>query len=95
MYADNLVMVYPSVKGLQRLVNICQDYGQATDITFTCKKIAGMHILHKQFKFKNRHTLSLFLCSYQDGAVPCLCLILLVILMSCGTNFFSFRKRIL
>ena len=32
MYADDLVIISPSVKGLQRLLDICDVYGQNHDI---------------------------------------------------------------
>ena len=34
MYADDLVIISPSAKGLQRLVDICAVYGQNHDILF-------------------------------------------------------------
>ena len=34
MYADDLVILSPSAKGLQRLVDICAAYGDIHDITF-------------------------------------------------------------
>ena len=35
MYADDLVIISPSVKGLQRLLGICAGYGQTHDILLT------------------------------------------------------------
>jgi hypothetical protein len=37
-YADDLVLVCPSAKGLQKLINICEQYGHVHDITYNCKK---------------------------------------------------------
>ena len=34
MYADDLVIISPSAKGLQRLLDICAAYGQSRDILF-------------------------------------------------------------
>ena len=33
-YADDLVLISPSLKGLQKLMNICYDYGTDIDILF-------------------------------------------------------------
>ena len=33
-YADDLVLISPSLKGLQKLMNICYDYGTKIDILF-------------------------------------------------------------
>ena len=37
-YADDLVILSPSVKGLQKLLNICSEYGEEHDIMFNHKK---------------------------------------------------------
>ena len=34
MYADDLVILSPSAKGLQQLINICADCGERHDIIF-------------------------------------------------------------
>ena len=34
MYADDLVILSPSAKGLQQLIDICADYGEMHDIIF-------------------------------------------------------------
>ena len=42
MYADDLVIISPSVKGLQRLLDICTVYGQNHDILFNHDKTVCM-----------------------------------------------------
>ena len=37
-YADDLVILSPSAKGLQKLLNICSEYGEEHDIMFNHKK---------------------------------------------------------
>ncbi len=34
LYADDLAIISPSAKGLQRLLDICAGYGQSHDILF-------------------------------------------------------------
>ena len=42
MYADDLVIISPSAKGVQRLVDICAVYGQNRDILFNYDKTVCM-----------------------------------------------------
>ena len=42
-YADDLVILSPSAKGLQKLLNICSEYGQEHDIMFNHKKTECMY----------------------------------------------------
>ena len=44
MYADGLVILSPSVKGLQGLLDICHVYGQNHDILFNHDKTVCMYI---------------------------------------------------
>ena len=44
MYADDLVIISPSAKGLQRLVDICAVYGQIHDILFNQDKTVCMYM---------------------------------------------------
>ena len=44
MYADDLVIISPSAKGLQRLVDICAVYGQNHDILFNHDKTVCMYM---------------------------------------------------
>ena len=48
MYADDLVILSPSAKGLQRLVDICAAYGDIHDITFNHAKTACMYSIERQ-----------------------------------------------
>ena len=42
MYADDLVLISPSTRGLSRLIEECQQYGLEFDILFNSKKSAVM-----------------------------------------------------
>lgn len=44
MFADDIVLISPSVKGLQKLINICQRYGQELDIIYNEEKSVTMCI---------------------------------------------------
>ena len=44
MYGDDLVIISPSVKGLQRLLDICDVYGQNHDIWFNHDKTVCMYM---------------------------------------------------
>lgn len=44
MFADDLVLLSPSVKGLQDLINICHEYGNDFDIVYNEKKSVTMCI---------------------------------------------------
>ena len=46
-YADDLVILSPSVKGLQKLLNICSEYGEEHDIMFNHTK-TGMYVFSSQ-----------------------------------------------
>ena len=50
IYADDIVLVAPSAKGLQILVNICYEYGLCYNITFNEKKTVYMVIRSNIFK---------------------------------------------
>ena len=43
MYADDMVIISPSAKGLQRLVDICAVYGQIHDILFNHYGVISSH----------------------------------------------------
>ena len=45
MYADNIVLFAPSVKGLQSLINVCYRFGKDNDIVFNESKTVFMKIL--------------------------------------------------
>ena len=44
MYADDLVIISPSAKGIQRLLDICAGYGQSHDILFNDGKTVFMYM---------------------------------------------------
>ena len=45
MYADDVVILSPSAKGLQRLINICAAYGDSHDIKFNHAKTVCMYLI--------------------------------------------------
>ena len=47
MYADDVVIVSPLAKGLQRLIHICAAYGDSHDITFNHAKTVCMYLPSK------------------------------------------------
>ena len=59
MYADDLVVISPSVKGLQRLLDVCAVYGQTHDILFNDDKTVCMFMPAKSSVYIN--TPALFL----------------------------------
>ena len=59
MYADDLVIISPSVKGLQRLLDVCAVYGQTHDILFNDDKTVCMFMAVKSSFYIN--TPALFL----------------------------------
>ena len=58
-YADDLVIINPSVKGLQRLLDVCAVYGQTHDILFNDDKTVCMFMPAKSSFYIN--TPALFL----------------------------------
>lgn len=44
MYADDLMLLSPSVAGLQNMLNICSDYGDRYDIVFNATKTVSVAI---------------------------------------------------
>lgn len=58
-YADDLVLLCPSIKGLQKLINVCEQYGNDHCITYNCLKTVCMSIMPKGSKLLNTPTLSL------------------------------------
>ena len=41
-YADDITLLSPSLKALQYMVNICEEYGKEFNVTFNDKKTTGM-----------------------------------------------------
>ena len=50
MYADDIVLLSPSVKGLQQLVDTCCNFGEANDIIFNESKTVCMYLLNQKDK---------------------------------------------
>ena len=50
MYADDLVILPPSVSGLSKLLSICEIFGECNDIIFNQKKSASLYFISKILK---------------------------------------------
>ena len=50
MYADDLVIMAPSVAGLSTLLNICELFGASHDMIFNQKKSASVYFIYKTVK---------------------------------------------
>lgn len=53
MYADDLVLISPSIKGLQKLVTVCEHYGTEFDILYNSRKTVVMNVFPRNFKLLN------------------------------------------
>ena len=53
MYADDLVILAPSVAGLSKLLRICESFGESNDIVFNQKKSASLYFISKMLKGAN------------------------------------------
>ena len=53
MYADDLVILAPSVAGLSKLLRICESFGESNDIVFNQKKSASLYFIPKMLKGAN------------------------------------------
>ena len=51
MYADDICLVAPSPKGLQNMLNICEEYAHSHDIIYNERKSVSMLIQSKKVKF--------------------------------------------
>ena len=51
MYADDIILFAPSVKGLQNLINVCYEYGASHGIIFNKAKTVCMHVLSNKVKW--------------------------------------------
>ena len=51
IYADDIVIFAPSVKGLQKMVDICYKYGNSNNIIFNENKTVFMHLKSKSHKW--------------------------------------------
>ena len=63
MYADDLVLIRPSLKGLQRLVNVCSDIGTKLNIKFNDKKTVCMIFRTNRDKYFNYNSSTEWLCT--------------------------------
>ena len=59
MYADDLVLISPSFKGLQRLVNVCSDIGTKLNIMFNDKKTVCIIFRTNRDKYFNYNRVKL------------------------------------
>ena len=50
MYADDLVVMAPSVAGLSKLLRICELFGASHDMIFNQKKSASVYFISKTLK---------------------------------------------
>ena len=50
MYADDLVILAPSVADLSKLLRICESFGESNDIVFNQKKSASLYFISKMLK---------------------------------------------
>ena len=50
MYADDLTLLSPSTKGLQKPINTCVDYGIEHDIIYNVKKSVIMKFLSRDLR---------------------------------------------
>ena len=50
MYADDFVILAPSVAGLSKLLSICEIFGESNDIIFNQKKSASLYFISKMLK---------------------------------------------
>ena len=54
MYADDLVLLSPSIRGLRKLINICDNYGVDLDIIYNPRKSECMYFLPPKSCLKNK-----------------------------------------
>ena len=59
-YADDLVLLCPSLKGLQGMVHECQIYGINNDITYNCTKTVCMSLLSRTFMISSKPSIVLY-----------------------------------
>ena len=50
MYADDLVIIVPSVAGLSKLLRISESFGESNDNIFNQKKSASLYFISKMLK---------------------------------------------
>ena len=59
MYAENLVILAPSVAGLSKMLRICESFGESNDIIFNQRKSASLYFISKMLK--GAHLLNVYL----------------------------------
>ena len=59
MYADDLIILAPSVAGLSKLLRICKSFGESNDIIFNQKKSASLYFISEMLK--GAHLLNVYL----------------------------------
>jgi len=50
MFADDICVFWPSVRGLQNILDVCQAYAESHEIIFNCRKISCMTFKAKSAK---------------------------------------------
>ena len=50
IFADDLLILAPSVAGLSKLLRICESFGESNDIIFNQKKSACLYFISKMLK---------------------------------------------
>ena len=58
-YTDDMFLLSPSPKGLQKLIDICEEYGKNYDIIFNPKKCMCMSFTGKTLKIDHMPTLTI------------------------------------
>ena len=58
-YADDFVLLCPSLKGLQAMLNLCSEYGIEYDVSYNAKKTVCMTISLKPSRGNARYKLLL------------------------------------
>ena len=53
MYADDICLLAPSAKGLQKLIDICESYSVDNDLLFNATKSVCMYLNSSAFKLRN------------------------------------------
>ena len=78
MYADDLVIMAPSVAGLSKLLIICELFGASHDMIFNHKKSASVYFISKTIKcahlpnvYLNREVrVPVLLCYHEYSMLP-------------------------
>ena len=68
-YADDLVILNPSAKCLQKLLNMCSEYGEEHDIVFNHTKTECMYFPVKCRVLINKPKVFCLICTFFDGPI--------------------------